>query len=195
MSRLHLTLYMYLPLHVYTPHTQTLTPPPSQADRDIELMARWRHCALSGEALKLPVVACDLGRCVCLSVSVYLSVYPSHTSQTHLFIQYHPPLVNRSPLSFVPTFLSSFAPTPPLSFTNWVLITPRNTESGRCWEMEKVWLVKLTALHDHFHFSVPVASSIKTQRRVNTDTSLVPRPLHSKGGGAWERGYNDTRSD
>lgn len=28
-------------------------------------MARWRHCALSGEALKLPVVACDLGRYVC----------------------------------------------------------------------------------------------------------------------------------
>ena len=28
-------------------------------------MARWRHCALSGEELKLPVVACDLGRYVC----------------------------------------------------------------------------------------------------------------------------------
>lgn len=44
----------------------SLKPSPlPQADRDIELMARWRHCALSGEALKLPVVACDLGRYVC----------------------------------------------------------------------------------------------------------------------------------
>ena len=33
-----------------------------QADRDMELMARWRHCALSGEELKQPIVACDLGR-------------------------------------------------------------------------------------------------------------------------------------
>lgn len=34
----------------------------TQADRDVELAARWRHCALSGEELQLPVVACDLGR-------------------------------------------------------------------------------------------------------------------------------------
>ena len=33
-----------------------------QADKDMELQARWKYCALSGEELKQPVVACELGR-------------------------------------------------------------------------------------------------------------------------------------
>ena len=33
-----------------------------QVDRDVELQARWKYCALSGEELKQPVVACELGR-------------------------------------------------------------------------------------------------------------------------------------
>lgn len=33
-----------------------------KADRDMELQARWKYCALSGEELKQPIVACDLGR-------------------------------------------------------------------------------------------------------------------------------------
>lgn len=33
-----------------------------KAEKDVELMAKWRHCALSGEELRFPIVACDLGR-------------------------------------------------------------------------------------------------------------------------------------
>lgn len=33
-----------------------------QADKDVELQARWKYCALSGEELKQPIVACELGR-------------------------------------------------------------------------------------------------------------------------------------
>lgn len=33
-----------------------------KADKDMELQARWKYCALSGEELKQPVVACELGR-------------------------------------------------------------------------------------------------------------------------------------
>lgn len=33
-----------------------------QAERDVELMAKWRHCALSGEKLKPPAMGCELGR-------------------------------------------------------------------------------------------------------------------------------------
>ena len=33
-----------------------------QADKDMELQALWKYCALSGEELKPPTVACDLGR-------------------------------------------------------------------------------------------------------------------------------------
>lgn len=33
-----------------------------QAGKDVELAARWRHCALSGEELRTPIVACELGR-------------------------------------------------------------------------------------------------------------------------------------
>lgn len=33
-----------------------------KAERDVELMAKWRHCAISGEELRQPIAACDLGR-------------------------------------------------------------------------------------------------------------------------------------
>ncbi|XP_028854424.1 replication termination factor 2 isoform X2 [Denticeps clupeoides] len=33
-----------------------------KVDRDAEIAARWRHCALSQEKLRRPVVACELGR-------------------------------------------------------------------------------------------------------------------------------------
>lgn len=33
-----------------------------KADPEIELAAKWRHCALSGEKLKKPIVACELGK-------------------------------------------------------------------------------------------------------------------------------------
>jgi hypothetical protein len=33
-----------------------------KADKDVELQARWKYCALSGEELKTPIVACELGR-------------------------------------------------------------------------------------------------------------------------------------
>lgn len=33
-----------------------------QADKDAELAAKWKHCALTSEELKLPVVSCELGR-------------------------------------------------------------------------------------------------------------------------------------
>ena len=126
LSRLHLTLYTYLPLHVYTPHTQTHTPPPSQADRDIELMARWRHCALSGEALKLPVVACDLGRCVCLSVCLSLShLMDPHSHWLPLSVMYH-------------TLILVLYPHSPLSLTNWVLITLEVIGAER-WKRSGLW--------------------------------------------------------
>lgn len=32
-----------------------------QADKDVELAAKWKHCALTSEELKQPVVACELG--------------------------------------------------------------------------------------------------------------------------------------
>ncbi len=35
----------------------------TQADKDAELAARWKHCALTSEDLKRPVVSCELGRC------------------------------------------------------------------------------------------------------------------------------------
>ena len=34
----------------------------SKAERDVELMAKWRHCALSGEKLTTPAIGCELGR-------------------------------------------------------------------------------------------------------------------------------------
>ena len=34
----------------------------TQAEKDVELVAKWRHCALSAEKLQQPIVACDLGR-------------------------------------------------------------------------------------------------------------------------------------
>lgn len=36
----------------------------SQADKDVELAAKWKHCALTSEELKRPVVACELGMLV-----------------------------------------------------------------------------------------------------------------------------------
>ena len=33
-----------------------------QVDKDVELQARWKYCALSAEELKPPIVACELGR-------------------------------------------------------------------------------------------------------------------------------------
>jgi len=35
---------------------------PEQMSKDSELMAKWKHCALSQEPLKQPIVACQLGR-------------------------------------------------------------------------------------------------------------------------------------
>lgn len=35
---------------------------PEQVDKDAENVAKWKHCALSQEELKSPIVACDLGR-------------------------------------------------------------------------------------------------------------------------------------
>ncbi|XP_055349078.1 replication termination factor 2-like [Paramacrobiotus metropolitanus] len=35
---------------------------PKQADKDAEAAARWKHCQLSQQPLRQPVVACDLGR-------------------------------------------------------------------------------------------------------------------------------------
>ena len=34
----------------------------TQAEKDVELVAKWRHCALSAEKLQQPIVACGLGR-------------------------------------------------------------------------------------------------------------------------------------
>ena len=36
--------------------------PPPQAGKDVALMARWRHCAISSQRLRRPVVACGLGK-------------------------------------------------------------------------------------------------------------------------------------
>ena len=33
-----------------------------QVDRDVEISARWRHCALSQQQLREPIVCCELGR-------------------------------------------------------------------------------------------------------------------------------------
>ena len=35
-----------------------------QKDRDAELGAKWKHCAMSQEPLQQPIVACELGRYV-----------------------------------------------------------------------------------------------------------------------------------
>ncbi|GAB6022040.1 hypothetical protein CHUAL_006188 [Chamberlinius hualienensis] len=35
---------------------------PEQADRDAENIAKWKHCALTQEELKTPIVSCELGR-------------------------------------------------------------------------------------------------------------------------------------
>jgi hypothetical protein len=35
---------------------------PEKVDRDVELSARWRHCALSQQELREPIVSCELGR-------------------------------------------------------------------------------------------------------------------------------------
>lgn len=35
---------------------------PEQKDRDAELASKWKHCALSQERLRKPIVACPLGR-------------------------------------------------------------------------------------------------------------------------------------
>lgn len=35
---------------------------PEQADKDAETVAKWKHCALSQEELRLPIVSCELGR-------------------------------------------------------------------------------------------------------------------------------------
>jgi len=35
---------------------------PEQADRDAENVAKWKHCAITQEELKSPIVSCELGR-------------------------------------------------------------------------------------------------------------------------------------
>ncbi|XP_062506169.1 replication termination factor 2-like isoform X2 [Corticium candelabrum] len=35
---------------------------PEKVDRDVEISARWRHCALSQQQLREPIVCCELGR-------------------------------------------------------------------------------------------------------------------------------------
>ncbi|XP_064486850.1 replication termination factor 2-like [Ornithodoros turicata] len=35
---------------------------PEQKDKDAEAVAKWKHCAITQEELRLPVVSCDLGR-------------------------------------------------------------------------------------------------------------------------------------
>ena len=42
-----------------------------QKDRDAELGAKWKHCAISQEPLQQPIVACELGRCVCVRMHVW----------------------------------------------------------------------------------------------------------------------------
>uniref|UniRef100_A0A8C8IWN7 Replication termination factor 2 n=1 Tax=Oncorhynchus tshawytscha TaxID=74940 RepID=A0A8C8IWN7_ONCTS len=41
---------------------QTQPEPNSKVDKNAELAARWKYCALSTEKLRRPIVACDLGR-------------------------------------------------------------------------------------------------------------------------------------
>ena len=38
------------------------SPPLPKAGKDVALMARWRHCAISSQRLRQPVVACGVGK-------------------------------------------------------------------------------------------------------------------------------------
>ena len=51
-------------LSTYT-HTHTLTPPTRtlyQDDPSFQRAARWKHCAVSSQPLRQPIVACELGQ-------------------------------------------------------------------------------------------------------------------------------------
>lgn len=35
---------------------------PPQVDKNAEMVAKWKYCALSQEKLRRPIVACEMGR-------------------------------------------------------------------------------------------------------------------------------------
>ena len=37
-------------------------PKPEQKDKDQDMVGKWQHCAISGQPLVKPIVACRLGR-------------------------------------------------------------------------------------------------------------------------------------
>lgn len=52
-----------------------------QVDKNAELAAKWKYCALSQERLKRPIVACELGRYADKSSDVCLDKEIIHSNK------------------------------------------------------------------------------------------------------------------